>query len=143
VKVDIVLVLVDLCRIMRVVVSALNTRTIGIQEGCKLDFGLDLQSKTQGKFLDHTLQLIVPFICFRNFFSYASLFYSKPFVVFLQILFILLLQGGFKGDLTLLTMFSTIMDFILFGFLGLCLHCTFFYSICSMLQSCPFLCKKV
>jgi hypothetical protein len=55
VKIDIVLVLVDLCIIMGVVVSALNNGKIGIQEGCRLDFGLDLQGKIQGKFLNHTL----------------------------------------------------------------------------------------
>jgi hypothetical protein len=53
------------------------------------------------------------------------------------------LQGGFKGDLTPLTMFSTILDLILFGFLRLCLHCAFFCLIFFMLQSCPLLCKKV
>ncbi len=52
-KVDIMLV--DLCRIKGVVVSALNNCKIRILECCILDFGLDLQSETQGKFLDHTL----------------------------------------------------------------------------------------
>ncbi len=54
-KVDIVLVLVNLCKIMGVVVSTLNNGKIGTQEGCRLDFGLNLQSETQGKFLDRTL----------------------------------------------------------------------------------------
>ncbi len=49
------LVLVDLCKIMGVVVSTLSNYKIRIQECCILDFGLDLQNKTQGKFLDHTL----------------------------------------------------------------------------------------
>jgi hypothetical protein len=55
VKVDVVLVLVDLCKIMGVVVLALNNDKIGTQECCKLDFGLDLQRETQGKFPNHTL----------------------------------------------------------------------------------------
>jgi hypothetical protein len=65
-----------------------------------LDFGLDLQSETQGKFPNHTLQLVIPFVRFRNFSSYASPFYSKPYIVLLQVLSFLLLQGGFKGDST-------------------------------------------
>ncbi len=142
-KVDIVLVLVDLCKIMGVVVSTLNNGKIGTKEGYKLDFGLDLQSKTQGKFPYHTLQLAIPFVRFKNFSSYASPFYSKPFVVLLQVFSVLLLQGRFKGNSTPFTMFSTTLDFIIFGFLGFCLHCAFFCLICSMLQSCPFLCKKV
>ncbi len=122
VKVDIVLMLVNLCKIMGVDVLVLNNGKIGIQEGYKLDFGLDLQSETQGKFLDHTLQHIIPFVCFRIFSSYASPFYSKPFVVLLQVLSVILLQGGFKGDSAPLTMFSTTLNFILFGFLGFCWH---------------------
>jgi hypothetical protein len=107
---------------MGVDVLVLNNGKIGIQEGYKLDFGLDLQSETQGKFLDHTLQHIIPFVCFRIFSSYASPFYSKPFVVLLQVLSVILLQGGFKGDSAPLTMFSTTLNFILFGFLGFCWH---------------------
>jgi hypothetical protein len=142
-KVDIVLVVVDLCKIMGVVVLALNNGEIRTREGCTLDFSSDLQSKTQGKFLDHTLQLIIPFVHFRNFPSYANPFYSKSFAIILQVLFVILLQGGFKGNSTAFTMFSTTLDLILFGLLGLCLHCAFFNSICSMLQSCMFLCKRV
>ncbi len=110
-------------------VSALNNGKIGTQEGCKLDFSLDLQSETQGKFPNHTLQ---SFVRFRNFPSYASPLCSKHFVFLLQVLSVLL-QGGFRQDSTPLTMFSTILDLILFGFLGLCLHCAFFCSIFSML----------
>jgi hypothetical protein len=65
------------------------------------------------------------------------------FNVIMQVLSIFLLQGGFKGKSTPLTMFSTTLDLILFGFLGLCLHCAFFCLICFMFQSCLFLCKKV
>jgi hypothetical protein len=83
VKVDIILVLVDLCRIMGEVISSLNNGKIGTWECCKLDFGSNLQSKTQGKFLDHVLQLVIPFVHFRSFFSYASPFCSKPFVLLL------------------------------------------------------------
>jgi hypothetical protein len=108
-----------------------------------LDFDLDLQSKIQGKFSNYTLQFSLPFVHFRGFSSYANPFCSKPFFVLLEILSIFLLQGGFKGDSTPFTMFLTTLDLILFGFLGLCLHFAFFYSICSMLQNCPFLCKRV
>jgi hypothetical protein len=62
-----------------VVVSTLNNGKIRTQEGCKLNFSLDLQSEIQGKFPDHTLQLAIPFFCFRSFSSYGSPFYSKPF----------------------------------------------------------------
>ncbi len=82
-KVDIVLVLVDLLRIMGVAISSLNNGKIGTWEGCKLDFGSNLQSKIQGKFLDHILQLVILFVHFRSFYSYASPFYSKPFVFLL------------------------------------------------------------
>ncbi len=92
VKVDIVLVLVDLCRIMGVVVLALNNGKIGTHEGCRLDFGLDLQSETKSRFHNHTLQLVIPFVRFKNFSSYGSPFYSKPFVVLMQVLSVLLLQ---------------------------------------------------
>jgi hypothetical protein len=143
VKVDIVLVLVDLCKIIGVVVSVLNNGEIGTWEGCTLDFSSDLQNETQGKFLDHTLQLIIPFVHFRNFLSYANSFYSKSFAIILQVLFVILLQKGFEGNSTPFTVFSTTLDLILFGLLGLCLHCAFFYLICSMFQSCLFLCKRV
>jgi hypothetical protein len=108
-----------------------------------LDFDSDLQSKTQGKFPNHTLQLAIPFVHFRGFSSFANPFCSKRFVILLQVLSVFLLQGGLKGDSSPLTMFLTAPDLILFGFLGLCLHCAFFYSICSMLQNCLFLCKRV
>ncbi len=121
----------------------MNNGKIGTREGCKLDFDSDLQNKTQGKFPNHTLQLVIPFFHFRSSSSYPSPFCSKPFAIILQVLSVLLLQGGFKGDLTPLTMFSTILDLILFGFLRLCLHCAFFCLIFFMLQSCPLLCKKV
>ncbi len=143
VKVDIVLMPVDLCKITGVVISTLNNGKIGIQEGCKLNFSSHLESETQGKILDHTLQLAIPFVHFRSFFSYASPFCSKPFVVLMQVLSILLLQGGFEGDSTPFIVFSTTLDLILFGFSRFCLHCAFFCSICSMLQSCPFICKRV
>ncbi len=95
-NVNIVLMLVNLSRITKVVVSALNNGKIGTREGCKLDFGLYLQRETQGKFPNHTLQT---FIDFRSFPSYASPLCSKPFVVLLQVLSILL-QGGFRRDST-------------------------------------------
>jgi hypothetical protein len=126
-----------------VVVLALNNGKIRIQEGCRLNFNSDLRSETQGTFPNHTLQLDIPFVRFNNFFSYANPFCSKSFVVILQVLSIFLLQGGFKGDSTPLTMFSTTLDLILFGFSRLCLHHAFFCLICSMLQSCLFLCKRV
>jgi hypothetical protein len=46
------------------------------------------------------LQLAIPFVGFKSFSSYASPFCSKPFVVLLQVFYVLLLQGGFKGDST-------------------------------------------
>jgi hypothetical protein len=39
VKVNILLVLVDLCKIMGVVILALNNGKIGTRKGCKLNFG--------------------------------------------------------------------------------------------------------
>jgi len=128
VKVDIVLVIMDLCKIMGVVVSALNNGKIGTRESCKLDFDLDLQREIQGKFHNHTLQ---PFVCFRSFPSYASPLCSKPFVVLLQLLSVLL-RRGFRRYSTTLTMFSTILNLILFGFSRV-LHCAFFCSISFML----------
>ncbi len=142
-KDDIILVLMNLCKIMGVVFSTLNNGKIGTREGCRLNFCSNLQSETQGKFHDHTLQLVIQFFHFKSFSSYASPLCSKCFVNLLQILSVLLLQGGFKGNSTPFTMFSTTMDFILFGFSRLCLHYAFFYSICSLFQSCPFLCKRV
>ncbi len=117
VKLDIVLVIMDLCKIMGVVISALNNGKIGIRESCKLDFNLDLQRVTQSKFPNHTLQ---PFVYFRSFPSSASPLCSKPFVVLLQVLSVLL-QGGFRRDSTTLTVFSTILNLILFGFPEFCI----------------------
>jgi hypothetical protein len=83
VKIDIVLMPVDLCKIMGVVVSTLNNDKIRTQEGCRLNFSSNLQSGTQGKFPYHTLQLAIPFVRFRSFSSYASPFCSKPFIILL------------------------------------------------------------
>jgi len=91
-----------------------------------LDFGSNLQSETQGKFLDHTLQLAIPFVHFRSSSSYANPFYSKPFVVLLQVISVFLLQGGFKGNSTPFIVFLTTLDLILFGFSKLYLHFAFF-----------------
>jgi hypothetical protein len=88
------------------------------------------------------LQLVIPFVRFKSFSSYASPFGSKPFIILLQVLSVLLLQKGFKGDSTPFIVCSTTLDLILFGLLGLCLHCAFFGLICSMLQNCPFLRKR-
>jgi hypothetical protein len=79
VKVNIVLVLVDLCRIMGVVILALNNGKIGTCKGCKLDFSSNLHSEIQGKFLDHTLQLVIPFVHFRSFFSLGKSFLFQAF----------------------------------------------------------------
>jgi hypothetical protein len=103
---------------MGVIVSILNNGKIGTCKGCKLDFDLDLQRETQGKFPNHTLQLVIPYVHFRNFSSYASPFYFKPFVI-LQVLSVLL-QGGFKEYSTPLTMFSTILN-IFRALLELCI----------------------
>jgi hypothetical protein len=81
---------------MGVAISSLNNGKIRTWEGCRLDFGLDLQSKTQGKFINHILQLAIPFVYFRNFSSYASPFCSKPFAFLLQILSIFFNKEGLK-----------------------------------------------
>jgi hypothetical protein len=112
---------------MGVIVSILDNGKIGTREGCKLDFSLDLQWETQGKFPNHTLQLVIIFVHFRSFPSYAGPFCSKPFVIFLQVLSILL-QGGFKEYSTPLTMFSTIID-IFRALFKLCIFLfNFFYA---------------
>ncbi len=81
-KVDIVLMFVDLCKIMGVVISALNNGKIGTREGCKLDFNSNLQSKTQGKFLCHTLQLAIPFVYFKSFLHMQILFVPSLLLFF-------------------------------------------------------------
>jgi hypothetical protein len=82
VKVNIVLVLVDLCRIMGVVILALNNGKIGTCKGCKLDFSSNLHSEIQGKFLDHTLQLVIPFVRFRSFFLLRQVLFVPSLLLF-------------------------------------------------------------
>jgi hypothetical protein len=81
---------------MGVATSSLNNGKIGTWEGCRFDFGLDMQSKTQGKFLDHVLQLSIPFVYFKNFSSYAIPFCSKPFALLLQVFFVFFYKEGLK-----------------------------------------------
>ncbi len=96
VKVDIVLMPVDLCKIMGVVVSTLNNDKIGTQEGCRLNFSSNLQSETQGKFPYHTLQLAIAFVRFRSFSSYASPFCSKPLLFFYKFFPFFFCKEGLK-----------------------------------------------
>jgi hypothetical protein len=96
VKVDIVLMLVDLCKIMGVVISTLNNGKIGTQEGYRLDFNSNLQSETQGKFIDHTLQLAIPFVHFRSFLLMQIPFVPSLLLFFCKFFSFFFCKEGFK-----------------------------------------------
>ncbi len=83
VKVDIVLVLVDLCRIMGVVVLALNNGKIGTQEGCKLDFSSNLPNEiTPCNLLFHLFVLRVFLLMQVLLAPSLLLFFCKFFLFF-------------------------------------------------------------
>ncbi len=95
-KVDIVLMLVDLCKIMGVVISTLNNGKIGTQEGYRLDFNSNLQSETQGKFPNHTLQLAIPFGHFKSFLFMQILSAPSLLLFFCKIYSFLFCKAGFE-----------------------------------------------